>query len=135
MSGWLSLSTGDLAIDLAPEVGGSIARFRIGSQQLMRPAMEGSSDAGDMAYFPLVPFSNRIRGGRFECDGRTVTLSPNLPGDPSPLHGQGWRNAWRVEDADERHAAIAFIHEPGEWPWRYEARQRFDLDEDGLMIT
>ena len=135
MTNWLSLGAGDLTLDLAPEIGGSIARFRRGGQQLMRPAADAASDAGEMANFPLVPFSNRIRGGRFECDGRVVTLSPNLPGDTSPLHGQGWRSSWTVERSDTRSATLAFIHEPGEWPWRYESRQVFELDESGLTVT
>jgi len=135
MMNWLNLVSGDLTLDIAPEVGGSIARFRLDEQELMRPAPPGSSDAGDMACFPLVPFSNRIRGGRFTCDGREVLLSPNLPGDKSPLHGQGWRNAWLVDVSDQRCANLVFTHEPGEWPWRYEARQMLELDEDGFALT
>jgi aldose 1-epimerase len=135
MMNWLTLTSGDLTLDLAPEIGGSIARFGKGEQELMRPAPPGARDAGEMASFPLVPFSNRVRGGQFECDGRTVTLSPNLPGDPSPLHGQGWRNAWDVEKSNPRGATLMFVHEPGEWPWRYEARQAFALDETGLTVT
>ena len=46
------------------------------------------------ASFPLVPFVNRIRGGRFTFRGREVRLAPNMAGDPSPLHGQGWLNPW-----------------------------------------
>ncbi|MEO7786630.1 MAG: aldose 1-epimerase [Sphingomicrobium sp.] len=135
MMNWLNLVSGELSLDIAPETGGSIARFRLGEQDLMRPAPPGASDAGEMASFPLVPFSNRIRNGRFTCDGREVVLSPNLPGDPSPLHGQGWRNAWHVEASDQRCATLIFLHEPGEWPWRYEARQDFALDDDGCDVT
>lgn len=134
MMNWLNLVSGDLALDIAPEAGGSIARFRAGDQELLRAAPPGASDAGEMASFPLVPFSNRIRGGRFSCDGREVALTPNLAGDPSPLHGQGWRNAWHVEASDQRCATLSFVHEPGEWPWRYEARQEFALDDDGFAV-
>ena len=135
MMNWLILAAGDLTLNLAPEIGGSIARFRKGAQELLRPAPPGARDAGEMASFPLVPFSNRVRGGRFNCDGRAVTLSPNLPGDKSPLHGQGWRNAWVVAKSDEASAMLSFVHEPGEWPWGYEAWQVFALDETGLTVT
>ena len=135
MMNWLTLAVGDLTLNLAPEIGGSIARFRKGAQELLRPAPPAARDAGEMASFPLVPFSNRLRGGRFDCDGRTVTLSPNLPGDKSPLHGQGWRSAWVVAKSDEAGAMLSFVHEPGEWPWRYEAWQAFALDETGLTVT
>ena len=135
MMNWLILAAGDLTLNLAPEIGGSIARFRKGAQELLRPAPPGARDAGEMASFPLVPFSNRVRGGRFNCDGRAVMLSPNLPGDKSPLHGQGWRNAWVVAKSDEASAMLSFVHEPGEWPWGYEAWQVFALDETGLTVT
>jgi aldose 1-epimerase len=58
-----------------------------------------------------------------------------MTGDPSPLHGQGWLNPWRVIDQDGTHATFGYRHEPGEWPWRYEARQVFALDDNGLTVT
>jgi aldose 1-epimerase len=88
----------------------------------------------DACCFPLVPYVNRIRGGRFCFRGREVTLQPNMPGDPSPLHGQGWLNPWTVERQDEASAVLTYQHEPGEWPWSYEARQEFSLDRDGLSV-
>jgi aldose 1-epimerase len=57
-----------------------------------------------------------------------------MAGDPSPLHGQGWLGAWRVETAGQFDAVLGFRHEPGEWPWGYEARQVFSLDQDGLSL-
>jgi aldose 1-epimerase len=77
---------------------------------------------------------NRIRGGAFHFRGREVRLAPNMTGDPSPLHGQGWLNRWIVEQADDSEAVLGFVHEAGEWPWSYQARQQFALDEAGLAI-
>jgi aldose 1-epimerase len=87
------------------------------------------------ACFPLVPFANRIRGGHFDCAGRRVTLSPNMAGDASPLHGQGWLASWQVLEAQEAQATLGFHHRAGEWPWDYEAMQRFHLGPDRLEIT
>jgi aldose 1-epimerase len=58
-----------------------------------------------------------------------------MPPDPSPLHGQGWLNAWRVDRSGADHAELLYRHEAGEWPWDYEARQAFALDEDGLTLV
>jgi aldose 1-epimerase len=88
----------------------------------------------DAACFPLVPFVNRIRGGCFDFRGRTVRLTPNMAGDPSPLHGQGWLNAWQVEEAGSSAATLGYSHEPGEWPWAYEARQEFKLEANALHL-
>ena len=138
MSPPVSLRAGALEVTLAPEVGGSVSRFdlvRGGVREpLMRPAPEGAGAVLEAACFPLVPFANRIRGGAFVSDGRTITLTPNMAGDRSPLHGQGWLGAWSVERADERSARLAFRHPGGEWPWSYEARQDFTLDEDSLTV-
>jgi aldose 1-epimerase len=98
---------------------------------------ESHSDAAtvlDHASFPLVPFVNRVRGGEFYFRGEPIRLAPNLAGDPSPLHGQGWLAAWTVESAGDADAELLYRHEPGEWPWAYEARQTFALDPGGLTI-
>jgi aldose 1-epimerase len=134
----LTLRAGALEVTLLPEIGGSIGRFDrvVGDrrQLLMRRTDAPVDDAVDTASFPLVPFVNRIRGGSFDCDGRTVTLTPNMANDASPLHGQGWRAAWQVVEAGDDHATLSFHHTAGEWPWDYEAVQRFALDEHGLSI-
>lgn len=138
-TGLIGLRAGPLEVDLAPAHGGSIARFDWVRAQDRRPVMrQGLVDYADALHsscFPLVPFSNRIRDGCFEYGGRVVKLSPNMPGDRSPIHGQGWRAAWVPVSADERSAVLAFEHESGEWPWRYRAQLRFTLDEAGLDVA
>jgi aldose 1-epimerase len=81
-----------------------------------------------------VPYVNRIRGGQFTFRGRDVRLAPNMTGDPSPLHGQGWLNPWRVDRAKAAEAVLSFDHPAGEWPWAYQARQEIALDERGLSL-
>jgi aldose 1-epimerase len=88
-----------------------------------------------MASFPLVPYVNRIRDGRFMFRGREVVLQPNMAGDISPLHGQGWLSAWEVESSGESGAELRFHHTAGEWPWDWEARQIFALDDAGLSLS
>ncbi len=135
----LTLRAATLALDVLPAVGGSIARFDHlgpeGRQPLLRGTDGNYADVLESACFPLVPYANRIRGGRFECDGREVRLPLNLPGDASPLHGQGWRAAWSVESAAADRIEMAFRHEAGDWPWTYEARQHIVLSPDGCAIT
>ena len=135
----VALAAGDLCVELLPSAGGSIARFdRMHAnrrQPLFRGRAGGSDDVLAMGCFPLVPFANRIRGGAFSCDGRDVCLTPNLAGDVSPLHGQGWRAPWATVEKSERAAVLSFSHEAGEWPWHYDAEQRIELDPNGLSLT
>ena len=87
----------------------------------MRKCNIGSENVLEAASFPLVPFVNRIRDGRFPFRGREVRLAPNMAGDPSPLHGQGWLSPWPIEQASDREALLGFRHDAGEWPWAYES--------------
>ena len=134
----LALSSGSLELVLAPEVGGSIARFdRLENGRkimILRGSGEKPASVLDAASFPLVPFSNRIRDGRFAFRHRNVTLAPNMTGDPSPLHGHGWLAPWEMLRSNGCSIDLRFVHESGEWPWRYEARQNFALDPEGLTI-
>jgi aldose 1-epimerase len=139
-SGPPTLTCGTLSLTLSPEIGGSIARFEYdaggGSKiPVLRGTPEGATDVLAHASFPLVPYSNRIRGGRFTFRGREVRIARNMASDPSPLHGQGWLGTWEVARLEEREAELRFVHKAGEWPWRYEARQVFTLDEGGLTVV
>lgn len=135
----LELSSGRLRLTLSPKVGGAISAFEWvdgeAAVPIMRPSVHPLKRSLDACSFPLVPYVNRIRDGAFRFRGREVRLKPNMPGDPSPLHGQGWLNPWSVDHADERRATLAYRHAAGEWPWAYEARQDFTLDEDGLTLV
>lgn len=134
----LTLRSGALEVQLLPAVGGSIVRFDRVVAERRQPLLRGTdaaiADVLEASCFPLVPYVNRIRGGAFTCDGRAITLSLNSPGDPSPMHGQGWRAAWEVADDGEDHATLSFHHPAGEWPWEYESTQRIALDEQGLSL-
>jgi aldose 1-epimerase len=133
----VTLRAGSLEAVLSPAVGGRVARFdRVADgkrEPLFLPAPDDAHVLGG-GCFPLVPFANRIRGGTFVCDGRTVRLAPNMKGDKSPLHGQGWHGTWRVEAADNTHARLAWHHGADEWPWDYRASLDYRLDDDGLEV-
>jgi len=134
--GSVTLSAGHLRLSLSPSIGGAISAFEwIGegaSRPILRQCHSPLKKVLDAACFPLVPYVNRIRDGRFTFRGREVRLAPNMPGDPSPLHGQGWLNPWTVEEQDQSSATLSYHHEAGEWPWAYDARQEFSLDVRGL---
>jgi len=134
----LVLTASNLRLRLNPSLGGSISAFEwIGSGEprpILRKCHSRNENVLGASSFPLVPYVNRIRGGCFRFRGREVRLAPNMPGDPSPLHGQGWLNPWQVERCDERNAVLSFRHDPGEWPWSYESRQHFAIDEGAFSV-
>ena len=133
------LTAGRLALRLAPGRGGGIASFKCcavsnGEIDIFRALQGDDPRPVALASFPLVPVVTRVRNGTFSFRGRRVTLAQNMPPDPSPLHGQGWLAAWDVKRLGADHAELVYRHEAGEWPWAYEARQIFALDESGLTL-
>jgi aldose 1-epimerase len=135
----LTLRGGALGATLAPAVGGGIARFwseaRGAPLDLLRPTTPDTlarGDPGGLGSFPLVPWSNRIRAGRFVFGGRAIALTPNLRGHA--IHGLGHRAPWTVTDATEADAVLEHRHPGGEWPWAYRATQRITLAPTGLRL-
>lgn len=148
----LSLQSGDLVLELAPVVGGSIASFysaaREGHARMdwLRPASPAALAAHDplgMASFPLVPWCNRLRDGRALArgnHGRAIHLAPNYQSSPHPLHGVAWQQPWQLSQCTQDSALLELIYRPsaateGEntgWPWAFSAWQSFKLDASGL---
>ena len=134
----VTLNAGMLRLCVSPSLGGAISKFEWRGPQsglaILRQRNSRLENVLDAGSFPLVPYVNRIRGGAFMFRGREVRIAPNMAGDPSPLHGQGWQSEWKVEESTESTAVLTFRHPAGEWPWDYEARQEFALDEHGLSL-
>jgi aldose 1-epimerase len=135
----LSLRAGRLAVELAPQAGGSVARFRHDEVDLLRPMSAEAMASGrgnEAACYPLVPFSNRIANGRLVFDGQEFELEPNWPGVRHPMHGEGWARAWNVARDDGNAAELVHEHDGRKgWPFRYRARLSFHLDEGGLTVN
>lgn len=133
---------------IAPHVGGSIAAWydqdgpQAAAHHWLRPATRAAIDARDplgMASFPLMPYCNRIRDGRFRFEGEMIDLPSGTGALRHALHGHAWRRPWRVESQQSNAVTLHFVHETpthgGEgWPFSYEARQHITLDETGLSV-
>lgn len=135
----LALRAGDLALDIAPASGGIIAGFRHRDIPLMRAPDAGLVAAGNPrggASWPLVPYSNRIRNGRFSWLGAEIELARDGLSGPHAIHGDGWRHAWTVLSASADEARIAYRH-PGDgfWPFAYAAEQHFVLTARGFRLA
>ncbi|NNM75878.1 aldose 1-epimerase [Sphingomonas sp. ID1715] len=127
----ISITAAGHELILAPEVGGSIASLTHDGRPILRGS-EAPASPLDCGCFPLVPYCNRIRDGAFLFRGKRVSIAPNMVGDPSPLHGDGWLGPWLIESLGDASACLFFAHAPDEWPWEYEARQTFRLSDKGL---
>ncbi len=156
----VALTCGGLHALVAPHVGGSIAAFYDAGAEAaepfhwLRPASRAALDARDplgMASFPLMPYCNRIRDGRFRFEGEMIDLPSGAGALRHALHGHAWRRPWTVEARTADSVTLHFVHEPrgrregrrggreagdahAGWPFRYEARQHIVLDATGLSV-
>ncbi len=134
-TGYLVLQQETARLSLDPKHGGVIREFSWRGQDILRPApAAGGEDPVETACFPMVPYANRIAGGRFSFGGRDLQLTRNWSEDPHPLHGDGWHAPWSVVEASGCQARIRLEGGGGEWPWRYCCDQFFKVSSDALMI-
>jgi len=136
----ITLRAGEASVELQPAAGGAITRYwhaRAGvTREWLRPPpphpIRGASPA---AAFALVPYSNRIRDGRFTFRGRTVQLPLNFPPERHSIHGQGWQGVWRPTEVTATEARLQYEHAAAAWPWTYRAIQRITLSPDRLVVS
>jgi aldose 1-epimerase len=93
----IELRSRDLTLGLAPEIGGSVAYFRKGGTDVMRPLSAADRDRSEVlgaAIFPMIPYANRIADSQFTFEERTCTFEPNEPPSRFNVHGTAWRLPW-----------------------------------------
>ena len=132
------LAAGNLRLELSPSIGG------------LFPASNGSTATRRDADIAQMPQSARKcpRRGQFPARAlrqphpRRPFHLPRARGEARAEHGRRPEPAARPglaepvagRGAARRTAILSFRHEAGEWPWDYEARQHFALDERGLSL-
>jgi aldose 1-epimerase len=145
MTELIPLRAGALTAALCPAAGGSVAGFRAdweGGVELFRPADPQALAAADprgLSGYPMIPFCNRIRDGRFTFEGQDYQLARNF-NSPHTIHGNAWQRPWRVEGATASAATLVFEHDPARdgadaWPFAYEARLDARLSPEVLEVT
>ncbi|CAJ0818706.1 aldose 1-epimerase [Ralstonia flaminis] len=140
-----TLRAGALTMTVAPAAGGRIASLASageGGQRIdwLAPMSEACLRDGfdGLAWpktgcYPLLPFSNRIRDGRFVWAGREIRLTPH-PGQPHAMHGVAHARAWAVEQltASSIVLGLRYVPEVDNWPWAFTATQTLVLSPEGL---
>ena len=130
----IKLQAGRATLEIAPDRGGGIAGWSIGDGPVLHPRLDevlALRYATGLGAYPLVPYSNRIAHGRFTWEGRDYQLP--LDAGSNSIHGVGWESAWQPGGVTPTSAALTLAHAPGpEWPFAFDAEQRFALTETSL---
>jgi aldose 1-epimerase len=136
-----TLDNGLWQVGILPETGASLAfgRVRAGDRWLdvLRPTPSTCLDNPELcASFPMIPWSNRLRDGRFTFRGIEYQLRPNAD-DGSAMHGVARDLPWTVEHADSAAMVVSLDtrHFEGvNFPWRFSARLTFELAQGLFKI-
>ena len=139
---WISF--GPFSAAIAPQAGGSLASFFSAlpdgsTRNWLRPASQTAlknNDPLQMASFPLVPWANRIRDGRFVLDSTPIALAPNMGDNAHTIHGLGWQLPWQVSARSGQHIDLHLnFAGSAEWPYAFVATQTYTLDINGLHVA
>jgi aldose 1-epimerase len=65
--------------------------------------------------------------------GKFHPLAPNLPGEPCPIHGNGFSSAWDVEAAAAASVELS-LNSSGHGVFRYTARASYALRSGALTM-
>lgn len=131
------LTTPSAKVTISPELGGAILAYEAKVHDEFIPILKNSSNASSVlesCSFPLVPFSNRIRNGRFQWQGKEVTLPLNHLPEKHSIHGHGWQQPWKIVEQSNTRLTLQYQHKADEWPFTYTAQQIFVLKDSSLSI-
>ncbi|NLD76350.1 MAG: hypothetical protein GX643_06760 [Acidimicrobiales bacterium] len=124
----LVLEAGPCRAVIHPDDGGRLGQLDLGDGPLLRGPAPGLAWTGWGSY-PLVPWANRLPGGRLRYGDIDERLPINFA-DGSAIHGLGAAVPWTVSHRSERRVDLEVELVGG--PYRVRSRQRFELSATGL---
>ena len=130
-------------VDVLPGTGAALGAGRIRTsdgvwRDLLRPTRRtASGDPEKCASFPMVPWSNRIRGGVLPFAGRRWQLQRNAA-DGTAIHGAVRYAHWDV--VEQGPTAVTLAVDTAEqiginFPWQFGATVRYAVDGGDLVVT
>lgn len=134
----VTLRTSQSTLEIAPDLGGSIVNFQVNLNGETRPVIRqvnNPQNVLDCGSFPLVPFSNRIKHGKFTWNDHQITLPANMPPTPHAIHGSGWQHPWKIVEQSDTKLVIEYRNQCQHWPFNFIATQTFELENHTLTVS
>lgn len=132
----VTLENAQLRLVVDPQQGVNVLAFFVrrppGWLAVMPDVAGGQSDL-KASSFVLIPYSNRIEGGRFTFQGQTYQLAN---GERHASHGDVRGRAWQVDSvtATAIHCSIdSRTYADANWPWPFTATLAYTLRENTLF--
>lgn len=129
-------------VGILPQTGASVAygRVRYGGVwvDVMRPTAEQDYDNASLtASFLMIPWSNRIRNGKFRFNETSYQLS-NLKSDGTAMHGDVRHREWTVTHADNTKIRLTLNsteHEQVNFPFHFKTDVEYKLDDADFIMS
>ena len=127
------LESGDWRVTVV-EVGGGLRALRRGDWHVLDGYAVDRMCSGGRGQ-PLLPWPNRIEGGRYTFDGVTYQLALTEPLHGNAIHGLTRWSHWRPVERSAAHIVLehALDPQPG-YPFALALRLQYELTPQGLTV-
>lgn len=117
------------------EVGGGVRAYSVAGVEVLQPyARAAMCDAAHGA--PLVPWPNRIAGGRYEFAGETHQLPLSEPSRGNAIHGLLRWSPWTARERERQRVVMgARVHPQAGYPFALEVEVEYELAAEGLRAS
>lgn len=117
------------------EVGGGVRSYAVGD----RPVLE-SYPAGEICDgahgAQLVPWPNRLAGGRYEFDGERFQVPLTEPEKDNAIHGFLLWRPWQASEAEADRVVLGTrIHPSPGYPFRLDVSAEYSVSDEGLKVA
>src|SRR5689334_3345410 len=100
MARTVRIESAEIAVDVMPDLGGSLGGFDLKAGERRLPIFRRWSGESEsprtFSSIPMTPWWARIGGGGVAFEGVFYPIANDDPEDTHPLHGDGWQSPWSV---------------------------------------
>ena len=134
-----------LYVEINPNFGGSILNFsykknnsKISIFRKTPKKIKNNNIKNILAtsYFPLIPYSGRIKKGLLRFKKKTFKLNacPILQEENS-VHGDGWKSSWKKKTVNRKSIVMQLNTKNKNWPFKYSGVQTISIVKNILKIS
>lgn len=113
------------------EVGAYLFSLRRDDKDLILQGNMERMTRGGMAL--LIPFANRIKGGKYTFEGRTYSLPVNSEGNA--IHGFAKDVRWHVDEVDEDRAKLSVTLKNAGYPSELKCEVTYELSQSSIEVS
>ena len=122
-------------VAVVTESGGALRVLRHHGRDLVHGFGEAEMSSGGRGQL-LMPWPNRIRGGRYSFGGRDLQLGLTDPSNGNASHGLARWAAWTLEEHTDTSVSLVYrVMAQTGYPWALDLHVLYDLSADGLVVT